>query len=148
LVQEFQKPIGNWLSHHVVVKIAKLLSDRVLEFHRSLALCRLGATTRFGASSATIAEFVTRHYPSRERLQPARAGSRRIPPVARESIILCFRARYHILRILVPHGALYFNMHDFWSRRVIVRRKDDRQNAPLKDWFPKMQSGFDALSKF
>jgi len=38
-------------------------------------------------------------------------------------------------------------MHDFWSRRVIVRRKDDRQNAPLKDWFPKMPSSFDALSK-
>ncbi len=39
-------------------------------------------------------------------------------------------------------------MHDFWSRRVILRRKDDRQNAPLKDWFPKMPSSFDVLSKF
>jgi len=33
-------------------------------------------------------------------------------------------------------------MHDFWSRRVIVRRKDDRQNAPLKDWFPKKAEQF------
>ncbi len=39
-------------------------------------------------------------------------------------------------------------MHDFWSRRVILRRKDGRQNAPLKDWFPKMPSSFDVLSKF
>lgn len=36
-------------------------------------------------------------------------------------------------------------MHDFWSRRVILRRKDDRQNAPLKDWFPKMPGSFDAI---
>lgn len=38
-------------------------------------------------------------------------------------------------------------MHDFWSRRVILRRKDGRQNAPLKDWFPKMPRSFDVLSK-
>ncbi len=136
------------MSYDIVVKVAKLLSDGVLKFHGSPPLYRLGAASRLRTPSASIAEFVTRHYPSCKRLQPARAGSRRIPPVARESIILCFRARNYILRILVPHGALYLNMHDFWSRRVIVRRKDDRQNAPLKDWFPKMPGSFDPLSKF
>jgi hypothetical protein len=148
LVQKFQKPIGNGLSHDIVVEMAKLLSDRVLEFHRPLSQDRLCAAARLPHSSATVAEFVTCHHPPCKRLHPSRARFGRIPPVACESIVVCFRARNYILRILIPHGALYFNMHDFWSRRVILRRKDDRQNAPLKDWFPKMPSSFDVLSKF
>ncbi|MDP3067499.1 MAG: hypothetical protein Q8M72_02385 [Methylocystis sp.] len=136
------------MSRDIVVEMAKLLSDRVLEFHWPLSQDRLCAAARLPCSSATIAEFVTCHHPPCKRPHPSRAWFGRIPPVACESVVVCFRARNYILRILIPHGALYFNMHDFWSRRVILRRKDDRQNAPLKDWFPKMPSSFDVLSKF
>jgi hypothetical protein len=124
------------LSHDIVVEIA---SSFPIESWNSTGRGRWASCAPLCALLlGDDAEFVTCH-PHPANVSTLRGPVSKNTAVACESVVVCFRPRNYILRILIPHGALYFNMQDFWSRRVMLRRKDDEANA-AESWFLKCRA--------